>query len=83
MTVKGIPIILVEKETLPEAWEEAVIRTWQEGVSVRTEYDKPNDPLSRDCTMVIVVNAPFKEPRIHRAFPGGLDSLEVDRKSVV
>ncbi|MFA5069538.1 MAG: thymidylate synthase [Candidatus Omnitrophota bacterium] len=80
---EGIPVILVQRETLPEAWEEAVIRTWEEGVSVRTEYDKPQDPPSRDCTMVMVVKDPFKEPRIHRAFPGGLDSLEVYRQEVV
>ena len=79
----GLPVILVEKDTLPEAWEESVIRTWQEGSSIKTEYDKASDPPSRDCTMIMVVRQPFKEPRIHRAFPGGLGDLEVYRQEVV
>jgi thymidylate synthase len=83
MTNMGIPVILVEKDTLPGAWEDAVIRTWREGVSLKTEYDKAEDPPSRDCTMIMVINDPFKEPRIHRAFPGGLDSLEIYRQEVV
>ena len=83
MTKQGIPVILVERDTLPQAWEEAVIRTWKDGVLLRTEYDKPDDPPSRDCTMIIVINSPFMEPRIHRAFPGGLDSLETYRQEVV
>lgn len=83
MHTEGIPVILVEAQTLPEAWEEAVKRTWKEGLSIKTEYDKPQDPPSRDVTMIMVVNSPFQEPRIHRAFPGGLDSLEVYRQEVV
>ena len=75
MKVNGIPIIYVERETLPQAWEEAVIRTWKEGIQLKTEYDKPDDPPSRDATMIIVINSPFKEPRIHRAFPAGLKIL--------
>lgn len=75
--------IFVREETLPKAWEEAVIRCWNEGDRVRTEYDKPDDPESRDCTILIVVEKPFQEPRIHRAFPGGLEDLEIYRQEVV
>jgi len=74
--------IFVQKGTLPEAWEEGVVRCWREGDRVRTQYDKPEDPASRDCTAVILVRQPFKEPRIHRAFPGGLDDLEIYRQEV-
>jgi thymidylate synthase len=83
MNDNGIPVIYIKAQTLPEAWEESVIKTWQQGVLVKTEYDKPHDPPSRDCTMIITVMSPFMEPRIHRAFPGGLDSLEVYRQEVV
>ncbi len=69
--------------TLPEAWEKAVLACWHEGVAIRTEYDKPGDPPSRDCTMIWTVEDPFAEPRIHRAFPGGLEDLEVYRQEVV
>jgi len=83
MSIQDIPVILVEKDTLPAAWEESVIRTWNEGLPIKTEYDKPKDPPSRDVTMTMVVRHPFMEPRIHRAFPGGLGDLEVYRQEVV
>ena len=57
--------------------------TWEKGLVIKTEYDKPNDPPSRDCTMVMVVKRPMDEPRIHRAFPAGLEDLEVYRQEVV
>jgi len=78
-----IPVIKVEGKTLPEAWEKAVKDTWENGSNMRTEYDKPGDPMSRDCTMIMVVEDPMAEPRIHRAFPGGLEDLEVYRQEVV
>ena len=74
--------IMVDRVTLAEAWEEAVVRCWEEGERVRTEYDKPDDPESRDCTMFMVVRRPFEEPRIHKAFPGSLADLEVYRQEV-
>jgi thymidylate synthase len=70
-------------DTLPEAWEQAVLRCWEEGDRIRTEYDKPSDPESRDCTVMIVARNPFQEPRIHKAFPGSLEDLEVYRQEVV
>lgn len=78
-----IPVLKVEGDTLPEAWEKAVITTWKEGLDIKTEYDKPGDPPSKDSTMIMVVNDPMREPRIHRAFPGGLEDLEVYRQEVV
>ncbi|NOZ23148.1 MAG: hypothetical protein GXP25_18900 [Planctomycetes bacterium] len=75
--------LFVREKTLPKAWEKAVIRCWNEGDRIHTEYDKPDDPESRDCTILIVVEKPFQEPRIHRAFPGGLDDLEIYRQEVV
>lgn len=81
--MKDIPVIKVEGATLPEAWEKAVIATWKDGLDIKTEYDKPGDPSSKDCTMIMVVDDPMKEPRIHRAFPGGLEDLEVYRQEVV
>ncbi len=79
----AIPTLCVSGRTLPEAWEKAVLACWEKGAAVRTEYDKPGDPPSRDCTMIWVVEAPFLEPRLHRAFPGGLEDLEIYRQEVV
>jgi thymidylate synthase len=73
----------VEAASLPEGWERAVLECWQHGEPFRTEYDKPSDPPSRDCVMMLVVADPFAEPRIHRAFPGGLDDLEKYRSEVL
>jgi thymidylate synthase len=78
-----IPTLFVRGRTLPEAWERAVLECWNKGAAIRTEYDKPGDPPSRDCTMMWVVDEPFAEPRIHRAFPGGLEDLEIYRLEVV
>lgn len=75
--------ITVRCKTLAEAWEQAVLKCWEEGDRVRTEYDKPGDPESRDCTIMIVVDEPFAEPRIHKAFPGSLEYLEIYRQEVV
>jgi len=75
--------IHVVARTLPEAWETAVRRCWEEGARFRTQYDKPGDPPSRDVACLIHVTEPFTEPRIHKAFPGGLDDLEVYRDEVL
>jgi len=79
----NIPTLFVTGANLPEAWEKAVLACWREGAAVRTEYDKPGDPPSRDCTILWTVEDPFAEPRIHRAFPGGLEDLEIYRQEVV
>lgn len=79
----AIPVFKVEGETIPEVWEKAVVLCWQQGVSIKTEYDKDSDPPSKDCSMVMVIRDPVGEPRIHRAFPGGLGDLEVYRLEVI
>ena len=79
----NIPSFYVNGKNLAEAWEKAVLTCWQQGASIKTEYDKPGDPPSKDCTMMWVVEDPYAEPRIHRAFPGGLEDLEVYRQEVV
>ena len=75
--------IYVKARTLPEAWEQAVRECWEKGARFRTQYDKPSDPESRDVACLIHVAEPFAEPRIHKAFPGGLEDLEVYRAEVL
>ncbi len=79
----GIPVLLAEGKTIPEAWERAVLEVWHKGIDIKTEYDKNDEPLSKDCTMIMVVEEPMSEPRIHRSFPGGLEDLEIYRQEVV
>jgi len=78
-----LPVIYVMGENLPAAWETAVVQTWEHGAQIATQYDKPGDPPSRDVTLCMTIKDPFAEPRIHRAFPGGIADLEVYRQEVV
>ena len=75
--------IHVVAKTLPETWEQGVIECWRQGSEFRTEYDKPDDPSSRDVLATIHALEPFSEPRVHRAFPGGLDDLEKYRAEML
>ncbi len=79
----NIPVITIRGKTLPEVWEESVIVAWKQGIEIATQYDKEGDPPSKDCAMVMVVQDPMAEPRIHRAIPGGLEDLEIYRQEVV
>ena len=78
-----LPVVQVTAKSLPEAWEQAVIQTWECGAAIATQYDKPTDPASRDSICAIVITDPMSEPRIHRAFPGGIVELECYRQEVV
>jgi len=79
----NIPVINIEASCLPEAWETAVLSVWDDGIEIKTQYDKPNDPPSKDATVMITVADPFAEPRIHKNFPGGPEELEAYRQEVV
>ena len=79
----NIPVLTVTADCLPEAWEKAVLAVWDNGIEVKTQYDKPEDPPSKDATVVITVTEPFSEPRIHKNFPGGPAELEAYRQEVI
>ena len=79
----NIPAISITAGCLPEAWEKAVLAVWDKGLEVRTQYDKPEDPPSKDATVMVTVTDPFGEPRIHKNFPGGPEELESYRQEVV
>lgn len=78
-----VPALSITADCLPEAWEKAVLAVWDQGLAVKTQYDKPDDPPSRDATVMITVANPFNEPRIHKNFPGGPEELEAYRQEVV
>jgi len=79
----AIPAISITADCLPEAWEKAVLAVWDRGLEVRTQYDKPDDPPSKDATVMVAIADPFNEPRIHKNFPGGPEELESYRQEVV
>lgn len=69
--MKGIPVLTVEGDCIARAWELSLLALHERGCEVKTEYDKPEDPPSKDATMLILITDPLKEPMIHRDFPGG------------
>jgi thymidylate synthase len=81
--IATMPVISLTADCLPEAWEKAVLAVWDQGFDVKTQYDKPEDPPSKDATVMIAVSDPFREPRIHKNFPGGPEELEAYRQEVV
>ncbi len=83
MLTANIPVITITAGCLPEAWEKAVLAVWDNGLEIKTQYDKPEDKPSKDATVVITVANPFAEPRIHKNFPGGPAELEAYRQEVV
>ncbi|MHC4326335.1 MAG: thymidylate synthase [Planctomycetota bacterium] len=83
VSVANIPVISINAGCLPEAWEKAVLAVWDKGLDVKTQYDKSQDPPSKDATAMISVSDPYAEPRIHKNFPGGPEELESYRQEVV
>jgi len=78
-----IPVLFAKGKCLPEAWENSIIALWAHGTLLRTQYDKKEDPPSRDASMTMVIEEPLSEPMIHLAFPGGVEDLEEYRQEVV
>ena len=74
--MKGIPVLHVEADCIARAWEESLIALNRHGCDVKTQYDKPDDPPSKDATMVITILEPLSEPMIHKDFPGGPQDLQ-------
>ena len=74
--MNGIPVLSVEGDCIARAWENSLIALYESGCALKTEYDKPEDPPSKDATMVITVHDPLAEPMIHRDIPGGFEELQ-------
>ena len=71
----NIPVLHVCETSLAATYEKALVALFENGVRFKTQYDKPGDPLSLDCTMNATVLDPLSEPMIHKAFPGGIEDL--------
>lgn len=79
----NIPVLMATGQSLAETWENSLLKLWNEGCEIPTEYDRSFDVPSKDCSMLMVVEDPASEPFIHRAFPGGLEDLEEYRQEVL
>lgn len=76
-------VATVVGETLPEAWEKAVLKVMETGCSMPTMYDGKEDPESKAVTMIMAITNPLKEPRIHKSLPEGIDDLWMYVREVV
>lgn len=74
--MKNIPVITVSWKSLAEAYETALISLYEKGTRFKTQYDKPGDPLSIDCTLNLTIEELETDPVIHMAFPGGIEDLK-------
>jgi len=72
----GIPVLKVTGEGLPVAWEGSIAKLLMDGKDAPSQYDRPGDPLTKDCTMICETVNPLKEPMIHGFMPGGPGDLE-------
>jgi thymidylate synthase len=72
----GIPVLTASGANIAQAWENSLLELSANGCAISTEYDQPDDPPSRDSTMLITIDRPLSEPMIHRDFPGGFESLQ-------
>ncbi len=70
-----IPVLHVCGQSLAATYEKALLSLYENGIRFRTQYDKPGDPLSLDCTLNATVLEPLTDPMIHKAFPGGIEDL--------
>ena len=73
--MKNIPVLHVQGKTLADAYENALVSLYENGIRIKTQYDKPDDPPSIDASMNITVDEPWSDPMIHKAFPGGIEEL--------
>ncbi|MFV1966589.1 MAG: thymidylate synthase [Pirellulaceae bacterium] len=72
----GIPVLCAEGPCIARAWENSLVKLYESGCEMKTQYDKPDDPPSKDATMIVTVSDPLDEPMIHRDFPGGFEELQ-------
>lgn len=83
ISASDIPVIVIAADCLPEAWEKAVLAVWDNGLEIKTQYDKADSTPSKDATVVVTITNPLAEPRIHKNFPGGPAELEAYRQEVI
>lgn len=67
-----IPVLTVCGKNLPDVWEQSLIALYEKGIYVATQYGQS----SLDSTMLMVVEEPLSEPRIHMDMPGGVEDLQ-------
>ncbi|KKK43221.1 hypothetical protein LCGC14_0731840 [marine sediment metagenome] len=55
-------VFFISKDNIRDAWLSAIGQVLFNGDSIKTEYDKPEDPPSKDATILIEISEPFSNP---------------------
>ena len=57
-----VKVLFISKDNVRDAWLSAVGQVLYNGDNIKTEYDKPEDPPSKDATVLIEIKEPLSEP---------------------
>jgi len=57
-----MPLIEIKADSVDVAWQISLARLLKYGDNIKTEYDKPNDPPSKDATVAIEISNAFNHP---------------------
>jgi len=57
-----VKVFFISKKNVRDAWLSAVGQILYNGDDIKTEYDKPEDPPSKDATVLIEITEPFSSP---------------------
>ena len=55
-------VFFISKDNIRDAWLSAIGQVLFNGDNIKTEYDKPEDPPSKDATVLIEISDPFSNP---------------------
>jgi len=55
-------VFFISKSNVRDAWLSAVGQVLYNGDDIKTEYDKPDDPPSKDATVMIEISEPMSNP---------------------
>ncbi len=55
-------VFFISKKNVRDAWLSALGQVLFNGDNIKTEYDNPEDPPSKDATVLIKINNPFSNP---------------------
>ena len=55
-------VFFISKDNIRDAWLSAIGQVLFNGDNIKTEYDKPKDPPSKDATVLIEISDPFSKP---------------------
>jgi len=59
-------VLFISKNNVQDAWLSAIAKVLYQGDEIKTEYDKPEDPPSKDATVLIEIKEPMSNPIMRR-----------------